>query len=92
MTPQLQQAIKLLQLSNLELADYLAAEVEKNPLLELAPARRRRPGAGVGAGAARRAATAAISTRMAAEVTLPDHLHGADRRDARAAGARSRRR
>ncbi len=37
MTPQLQQAIKLLQLTNLELADYLAGEVEKNPLLELAP-------------------------------------------------------
>ena len=37
MTPQLQQAIKLLQMSNLQLADYLAAEVEKNPLLELVP-------------------------------------------------------
>ncbi len=36
MTPQLQQAIKLLQLSNLELADYVAEEVEKNPLLEMA--------------------------------------------------------
>jgi len=35
MTPQLQQAIKLLQLSNLELADYVAEEVEKNPLLEM---------------------------------------------------------
>jgi RNA polymerase sigma-54 factor len=34
MTPQLQQAIKLLQLSNLELADYLDAEIEKNPLLQ----------------------------------------------------------
>jgi RNA polymerase sigma-54 factor len=34
MTPQLQQAIKLLQLSNLELADYVEAELEKNPLLE----------------------------------------------------------
>jgi len=34
MTPQLQQAIKLLQLSNLELADYVETEVEKNPLLE----------------------------------------------------------
>ena len=32
MTPQLQQAIKLLQMSNLELGEYLAAEVEKNPL------------------------------------------------------------
>ncbi|RMG09391.1 MAG: RNA polymerase sigma-54 factor [Planctomycetota bacterium] len=34
MTPQLQQAIKLLQLSNAELAAYLNAEVERNPLLE----------------------------------------------------------
>jgi RNA polymerase sigma-54 factor len=33
MTPQLQQAIKLLQLSNLELADYVAQEIEQNPLL-----------------------------------------------------------
>ncbi|SDD32559.1 RNA polymerase factor sigma-54 [Kordiimonas lacus] len=35
MTPQLQQAIKLLQLSNLELADYVSTEVERNPLLEI---------------------------------------------------------
>src|ERR1035438_10097800 len=34
MTPQLQQAIKLLQLSNLELAEYCESELEKNPLLE----------------------------------------------------------
>ncbi len=34
MTPQLQQAIKLLQLSNLELADYIDQELERNPLLE----------------------------------------------------------
>jgi len=34
MTPQLQQAIKLLQLSNLELAAYVEAELERNPLLE----------------------------------------------------------
>ena len=62
MTPQLQQAIKLLQLSNLELADYLVGEVEKNPLLELAPrvGRRRRRSPEAGSGAAR--ATAAIST------------------------------
>ncbi|MBP7242870.1 RNA polymerase factor sigma-54 [Amaricoccus sp.] len=37
MTPQLQQAIRLLQLSNLALSEYVAAEVEKNPFLELAP-------------------------------------------------------
>ncbi|MEE8123247.1 MAG: RNA polymerase factor sigma-54 [Alphaproteobacteria bacterium] len=34
MTPQLQQAIKLLQLSNLELAAYVEQELEQNPLLE----------------------------------------------------------
>ncbi|MBU6474854.1 MAG: RNA polymerase factor sigma-54 [Alphaproteobacteria bacterium] len=39
MTPQLQQAIKLLQLSNLELAEYIEAELEKNPLLEREDAR-----------------------------------------------------
>lgn len=35
MTPQLQQAIKLLQLNNLELSGFLAEEIEKNPLLEV---------------------------------------------------------
>ncbi|MGH7059807.1 MAG: RNA polymerase factor sigma-54 [Stellaceae bacterium] len=34
MTPQLQQAIKMLQLSNLELVDYIDAELQQNPLLE----------------------------------------------------------
>ena len=34
MTPQLQQAIKLLQLSNMELAAYVEQELERNPLLE----------------------------------------------------------
>lgn len=34
MTPQLQQAIKLLQLSNLELSAYVEQELERNPLLE----------------------------------------------------------
>ncbi len=34
MTPQLQQAIKLLQMSNLDLTDYVAQEIERNPLLE----------------------------------------------------------
>lgn len=34
MTPQLQQAIKLLQLSNLELAAFVESELEENPLLE----------------------------------------------------------
>ena len=34
MTPQLLQAIKLLQLSNLELASFIEDELERNPLLE----------------------------------------------------------
>src|SRR3954451_8858015 len=34
LTPQLTQAIKLLQLSNLELDAYIAEELSKNPLLE----------------------------------------------------------
>ena len=33
-TPQLQQAIKLLQLSNLELDDFVEAELDRNPLLQ----------------------------------------------------------
>jgi RNA polymerase sigma-54 factor len=37
MTPQLQQAIKLLTLSNLEIEGVIAEEIEKNPLLESAP-------------------------------------------------------
>jgi RNA polymerase sigma-54 factor len=34
LTPQLQRAIKLLQLSNLELSAFVEAELERNPLLE----------------------------------------------------------
>ena len=44
MTPQLQQAIRLLALSNLEIESFIAEELEKNPLLESRrPATRRRP-------------------------------------------------
>ena len=61
MTPQLMQAIKLLQLSNLDLAAYVEDELERNPLLERAarrragarPSRPRRTGDGDG-GAERR--------------------------------------
>jgi RNA polymerase sigma-54 factor len=34
MTPQLQQAIRLLQLSNIELCSFVESELERNPLLE----------------------------------------------------------
>ena len=69
MTPQLQQAIKLLQMSNLQLADYLTAEVEKNPLLELAPAPAPASGGGARAGA-----DGSYLDTLAAEATLYDHL------------------
>lgn len=36
MTPQLMQAIKLLQMSSLDLTSYVEAEMERNPLLERA--------------------------------------------------------
>jgi RNA polymerase sigma-54 factor len=34
MTPQMQQAIKLLQMNNVELAEYIESEISQNPLLE----------------------------------------------------------
>ena len=37
MTPQLQQAIRLLALSNLEIEGFIAEELEKNPLLDTGP-------------------------------------------------------
>ncbi len=44
MTPQLQQAIKLLALSNLELESYINGELERNPLLEAASETPTEPG------------------------------------------------
>ena len=37
MTPQMLQSVKLLQMSNLELADFVAEQVERNPLLDFTP-------------------------------------------------------
>ncbi len=47
-TPQLQQAIKLLQLSNLELDEYIDAELERNPLLQRDEGDRPERGEGAG--------------------------------------------
>ena len=43
MTPQLQQAIKLLPMSTLELADLLNQEMVENPLLEEVPTEELQP-------------------------------------------------
>ncbi|MET0192275.1 MAG: RNA polymerase factor sigma-54 [Hyphomicrobiaceae bacterium] len=43
MTPQLQQAIRLLQLSNIELCTYVETELERNPLLERTEAPEEQP-------------------------------------------------
>src|SRR5580693_8260195 len=49
MTPQLMQAIKLLQLSNLDLSAFVEEELERNPLLERASDSPEAPVAGEGA-------------------------------------------
>ncbi len=53
MTPQMQQAIKLLAMSNLELAEFVAEQAERNPLLDIVqrpspavPTRRAAPSGG----------------------------------------------
>src|ERR1700716_1688777 len=48
MTPQLMQAIKLLQLSNLDLSAFVEEELERNPLLDRASDGTEAPGAGHG--------------------------------------------
>jgi RNA polymerase sigma-54 factor len=57
MTPQLMQAIKLLQLSNLDLAAYVEAELERNPLLDRGVESEASPNDGGGAASAEMAAT-----------------------------------
>lgn len=70
MTPQLMQAIKLLQLSNLDLAAYVEGELERNPLLERAADSEAAGGEG-GDGASDRA-------DEGAPAVAPPHHDGAD--------------
>ena len=70
MTPALQQALRMLRMNNLALAEFVAAEVERNPLLELvAPPPPRGPIA-----APPRGAPDGLEA-IAAAVGLADHLH-----------------
>jgi len=88
MTPQLQQAIKLLQMSNLELAAFVEHEIEQNPLLERAEAAdgERAEEAG-GAGEAGAVASDATGQAQDAAERERDDLTREPRTDA-AAGAR----
>ena len=67
MTPQLQQAIKLLQMSNLELQAFVESELEKNPLLER-DERREAPAAG--AASEERDVASALKDDASAEARL----------------------
>jgi RNA polymerase sigma-54 factor len=76
MTPQLQQAIKMLQLSNLELNNLVDAEIQQNPFLE-----RREwsgddaPPTGDFAGEAERSSTAALPEGLAADLAPDANEH-----------------
>jgi len=72
MTPQLQQAIKLLQLSNLEVAQFVEEELAQNPLLE-----RDEPGAESGAAEIVDRGAAPDLARNDAETSLLDPVAGA---------------
>ncbi|MGH7048631.1 MAG: RNA polymerase factor sigma-54 [Stellaceae bacterium] len=82
MTPQLQQAIKMLQLSNLELTNFVDAEIQQNPLLERrehSPEDEATPSADGGAGPADDGVASAAAANGLGEL-MPDaaeHWHAA---------------
>lgn len=79
MTPQLQQAIKLLQYTNLELGDFVAQEVEKNPLLEMGDPAAETRGEGEGeALAPDEAAVPDMDGATAADVLLTEPVGAVD--------------
>ena len=70
MTPQLRQAIKLLQLGRLELTEALQAEIEQNPMLEEAPPLLEQP--------ANPDALTAEENLFSAEAPITDRVKGDD--------------
>ncbi|MEE8275551.1 MAG: RNA polymerase factor sigma-54 [Alphaproteobacteria bacterium] len=76
MTPQLQQAIKLLQLSNMELAAYVEQELEQNPLLEREEAESTGSQPGADAPSGEPEGDGAIADTR--DLTAPDHLPNGD--------------
>lgn len=80
MTPQLQQAIKLLALSNIEIEAYIAGEMERNPLLEIARDEGS-PGGAEGTGTERsegEAPLAAFDTEAASDAMMRSGAPGSD--------------
>ena len=75
MTPQLQQAIKLLQLSNIELSAFVEEQLEKNPLLERGTGDENRRGEAVEAAVETQTISAdTVSTGAAlSDMDTPDH-------------------
>jgi RNA polymerase sigma-54 factor len=77
MTPQLLQAIKLLQLSNLDLAAYVDAELERNPLLDRGADNEAPPGDAESAAAGE---TAAVGDEPRDSGELAGDEHGGEAR------------
>ena len=75
MTPQLQQAIKLLQMSNLELQAFVETELERNPLLERDERARSRPPQRA---ARKRRQPADVASASSDEGMRPSKLEGLD--------------
>lgn len=75
MTPQLQQAIKLLQLSNIELSAFVEEQLEKNPLLERGTGDENRRGETVETAVVTQTASADTVSNGAAlsDMDTPDH-------------------
>lgn len=77
MTPQLQQAIKLLQLSNIELAAFVEEQLESNPLLERGTGDENRRGEDAVSSLDNSADTLAADTvsvgQANADMDIPDH-------------------
>ncbi len=79
MTPQLQQAIKLLQLSNIELTAFVEEQLEKNPLLERGTGDENRRGEQVQVASADPVADVSAAPAAAqVELDAPDHAVAPD--------------
>lgn len=87
MTPQLQQAIKLLQLSNIELQEFVEAELERNPLLEREESSADAPKPEKGNDAAQLDFDSAAQTEPALDVEVADMAPDLSQTDLAEAGA-----